>query len=86
MVYNANGYIGPAFYNNMNTFLSTHSTNTCLYYYIYDNLGNVYTGQFLTALISPYNVRIITGSTHTATATLTIQHHLTAGSILDSLL
>ena len=71
MQYNVNGHFGPAFYYNMNTFLSTHNTNT-YFYYIYDNLGNIYTGTFLTTLIVPYTMRILTGTAYTSTATLVI--------------
>jgi hypothetical protein len=81
MVYNPSGFFGAAFYYNMNTFLSTHNTNTYLYY-LYDNLGNIYSGQFLTTRIVPYNVTIMSGLAYTATATLVKvlvliqQHHL----------
>ena len=71
MVYNASGFFGAAFYYKMNTFLSTHNTDTFMYY-IYDNLGNIYTGQFLATLIAPYTMRIMTGYAYTATATLVI--------------
>jgi hypothetical protein len=71
MVYNASGHFGAAFYTNMNTFLSTHHSNTYMYY-IYDNSGNVYSGQCFTTRTVPYTMRIISGIAFTVTATITI--------------
>ena len=56
---------------NMNTFLFNHHSNTYMYY-IYDNAGNIYSGQCFTTRIAPYNIRIISGVAFTVTATIAI--------------
>ena len=73
IVYNASGFLDPLFIIIWIPFYQLIILILISYmYYIYDNLGNIYSGQFLTTRIVPYTMRIITGIAHAASTTFII--------------